>query len=205
MRKLSVLVTLLICQPVETAKAAGEPDPNFGTAGQVWTDITGNTDGAFAVALQPDGQYRRRWLGSASRQRSQQGLRSRTVQVERLCRHQLRTERPSDSELLRLFRRGSGPGHPERRQDRRRRQGLQCQCQYRLCLTETHLDRGTRSDLWAEHGRYCRDQFLRCQRLPPGSDPATEPADRRGRLGGRRGHQRGLCSDPVSGNRRARR
>src|SRR5206468_2951518 len=36
--------------------AAGDPDPTFGSGGHVFTDLSGNSDYAFAIRLQPDGR-----------------------------------------------------------------------------------------------------------------------------------------------------
>ena len=51
-----VFLPVLIVLGASTVRSAGEPDPDFGTDGEVITDITGNTDGAHAIALQPDGK-----------------------------------------------------------------------------------------------------------------------------------------------------
>ena len=55
-RRWLVLLPVLMVLGASTVRSAGEPDLDFGVDGEVTTSITGNTDGAHAIALQPDGK-----------------------------------------------------------------------------------------------------------------------------------------------------
>jgi hypothetical protein len=46
-----IIVACILSLNQDTLRAAGEPDPDFGTDGEVTTNISGLTDGALAVAL----------------------------------------------------------------------------------------------------------------------------------------------------------
>ncbi len=56
-RVLALAIALVCCVGGQPAHAAdGDPDPAFGSAGQVLTDFANSTDIAYAVALQADGK-----------------------------------------------------------------------------------------------------------------------------------------------------
>ena len=50
------LAALLLLPLNVMAQQAGDPDPSFGTGGKVFTDISGDNDEGYDVALQADGK-----------------------------------------------------------------------------------------------------------------------------------------------------
>ncbi|MCI0337841.1 MAG: hypothetical protein L0226_09705 [Acidobacteria bacterium] len=52
----SILISGQTLPVVKAAESSGTLDASFGTGGKVTTDFAGSSDGAFSVAVQPDGK-----------------------------------------------------------------------------------------------------------------------------------------------------